>query len=82
MGKKRRQHPVITAWAKEIGAKGGRATARSLPEAERKAISTRGGHNRWAGMTAEERAREMARVRATRWLKKGTPAKKKRAKKK
>jgi hypothetical protein len=61
-----RTHPEVISFLAKIGKKGGQARAKNLPEAERKAISGRGGKSAWAGKSKEERARIMGEVRAAR----------------
>jgi hypothetical protein len=58
--------PDVTEFMAKWGRKGGKARARNMSEADRKAASGRGGAARWANMTADERARALAKMRAGR----------------
>lgn len=66
---------AVTEFMAKWGRKGGKARARNMPESERKAASGRGGTSRWANMTAEERLRALAKMRAGRARKKRKPPK-------
>ena len=57
---------VVLDFLRKIGQKGGRARAKSLSPTELKAIGTKGGLSRWAGLNAAQRGRIMAKVRAKR----------------